>query len=252
MSNQDEKKIDNINELLAMAGENLNILEEEVDVSVQKQYFELLTVLSKETDSFQELCRQYIENVNDLFDDAIDEEIKRGMLVVLATIDDITIYRTIENFSKQDTPLRKWAVIAFQQSRMLIQSNLLDDPGVFISTGLGGQGLLLRYFCVFLNRIPRQLQEFQQNIVRNETETFIGSAQGVIEQIDFSEDYTTMLILLPLNSDLQELFTEIIDECNLYGNFLHENMIITNVKKLEDAEIKTMLRARNRPGQLPD
>ena len=146
MSKKSEKKIEDISQLLAMAGANLNILEEEVDIAVQKQYFAMQETLSKSQEDYQNACKQYVENINDLFDDAIDEEVKKRMLVILATVDDISIYRAIENFSKQDTPLKKWAVIALQQSRMLIQSTLLDDPGVFISTGLGGQGSL--FLCV--------------------------------------------------------------------------------------------------------
>ena len=46
-----------------------------------------------------------------------------------------------------------------------------------------------------------------------------------------------MLMLLPLDIDLKTLFEKIIDECNQYGNFLHDNMIITNVKKLSEKEI---------------
>ena len=169
------------------------------------------------------------------------------MLVVLATLDDVSVYRAIENFSKQDTPLKKWAIIALQQSRMLLQSTLLDDPGVFISTGLGGQGLLLRYFCVFFYRVPGDLPSFQQNTLKNEAETAINDAQGCIESTEFKGNYAVMLLLLPLKTELQPLFAGIIDECNQYGNFLHENMIITNVKKLTDEEIMHLLHAKNKP-----
>ena len=55
-----------------------------------------------------------------------------------------------------------------------------------------------------------------------------------------------MLLLLPLKTELQPLFAGIIDECNQYGNFLHENMIITNVKKLTDEEIMHLLHAKNK------
>lgn len=244
MSKKSEKKIEDISQLLAMAGSNLNILEEEVDIAVQKQYFAMQETLSKSPEDYQKTCKLYVENINDLFDDTIDEEIKKQMLVVLATVDDVSIYRAIENFSKQETPLQKWAVIALQQSRMLIQSTLLDDPGVFISTGLGGQGSLLRYFCVFVNRKTGELEDFQRNIIKNETEAAITPLKGTVEQIEFSDAYTTMLILLPIDTDLQPLFTTIIDECNQYGNFLHENMIITNVKKLSDLEIRTILHTR--------
>lgn len=244
MGKKNEKKWEDMNELLAMAGSNLNILEEEVDVKVQKEYFELVDKLSKAPDDYEQLCKQHVENIDDLLDPAIKENIKKEMLVVLATVDDVSIYRSIENFAKQESPLQKWAIIALQQSRMLIQSTLLDDPGVFISTGLGGQGSLLRYFCVFLNRPGEPLQDFQQNIIKNETSAAITPFKGVIEQTDFQPDYTTMLMLLPLDIDLKTVFEGIIDECNQYGNFLHENMIITNVKKLSEEEIRDILKAK--------
>ena len=228
------KKIEDIDQLLAMAGSNLSILEEEVDIKVQKEYFEMVNLLSKRTENYQKTSKQY-------------PEIKKKMLVVLATLDDVSVYRAIENFSKQDTPLKKWAIIALQQSRMLLQSTLLDDPGVFISTGLGGQGLLLRYFCVFFYRVPGDLPSFQQNTLKNEAETAINNAQGCIESTEFKGNYAVMLLLLPLKTELQPLFAGIIDECNQYGNFLHENMIITNVKKLTDEEIMHLLHAKNKP-----
>lgn len=239
------KKIENIEQLLAIAGSNLSVLEEEVDIKVQKEYFEMARVLNKKHTDLAELSKQYVENINYLFDEATDTEVKKKMLIVLATVDDVTVYRTIENFSKQNTPLQKWAIIALQQSRMLLQSNLLDDPGIFISTGLGGHGLLLRYFCVFFYRTPGDLQTFQQNILTTETETVIKTAQGSIEHVEFKNDFATMLLLLPLQTDLQPLFAGIIDECNQYGNFLHENMIITNVKKLSEEEIYQLLRNKN-------
>ena len=95
------KKIEDIDQLLAMAGSNLNILEEEVDIKVQKEYFEMLNSLARETKNYQALSKQYLENINDLFDENITLEIKKRMLVVLATLDEVTVYRAIENFSKQ-------------------------------------------------------------------------------------------------------------------------------------------------------
>ena len=169
------------------------------------------------------------------------------MLVVLARIDDISVYRAIESLSKTDSPLKKWAVIALQQSRMLIQSTLMDTPGIFISTGLGGQNGMLRYFCVFLYRNPGTLLEFQHQIICNEITVALKPYKGILEQIDFFEDYCTLHLLFPLNADLKSIFEKTIDECNLYGNFLQRNMIITNVKKLSEEEIKSILQKKKWP-----
>lgn len=101
------------------------------------------------------------------------------------------------------------------------------------------------FFVCFFIGTPGDLQTFQQNILTTETETAIKTAQGSIEHVEFKNDFATMLLLLPLQTDLQPLFAGIIDECNQYGNFLHENMIITNVKKLSEEEIYQLLRNKN-------
>lgn len=233
-----------LHSLLSKAGDNLNILEEEVDLTVQKEYFEIAYELSSDPKKYKQISSQYLEDINHLFDASVDNETKKRMLVVLANIDDVSVYRAIESLSKSDTPLKKWAVIALQQSRMLIESTLMDDPGVFISTGLGGQNGLLRYFCVFFHRNHGSLQEFQQQIIYNEMTAALKPCKGVVEQIDFFEDYCTLLLLLPLNADLKSIFEKTVSECNLYGNFLRENLIITNVKKLSADEIQSVLQKK--------
>ena len=244
MDKKIEKNWQNIHAFLSNAGENLNILEEEVDLTVQKEYFKIVHELNSTPRKYEQLSSQYLEEINNLFDETIDDEIKKRMLVVLASIDDISVYRTIESLSKSNTPLKKWAIIAHQHSRMLIQSALMDDPGIFISTGLGGQNGMLRYFCIFLYRNLGTLLEFQHQIIYNEMTTALKPCKGVLEQLDFFEDYCTLLLLLPLNADLKSIFEKTIDECNLYGNFLHENMIITNIKKLSAEEIQSILRKK--------
>lgn len=231
-------EIANLDELLRFAGDNLNIFQDEVDFTVQQQFLNTLKRFSKNPEKCEELRKKYAENIQDLFDENVSEQEKKKMLVILSTIDDVSIFRTIESISQQEGPLQKWAIIAAQQSRMLLQSNLLDTPGVFISSGLGGRGQLLRYFCVFFYNHLDTLQPFQQNTVRNETDSIIRNAGGEVESIEFKEKFVISLVLLPLQADLSKAFSDILDECNQYGNFLHPNIIITNVRKLTDEEIR--------------
>ena len=65
MEKELEKKWENISELLAQVGSNLNILEEEVDIKVQKEYFNLAKMLSTNAEKYQILCKQYLEQIND-------------------------------------------------------------------------------------------------------------------------------------------------------------------------------------------
>ena len=246
IENQDEQKWKSVNQLLSRAGSRLNILEEEIDVEVQHQYMDLLEHLIKGGD-FKALREDAIVHVQDLFDEAVDAEKKKTLLILLSMVDDISIYRSIESFQKQDTPIKPWATIALQQSRMLIQSNLLDESTVFVSTGLGGHDTLLRYFCVYVANEGVTLQPFQWDIAQKETELVISKSQGEIEQIEQFEKYITFTLLLPIEANLKEIFNSIIDECNTYGNFLSENIIITNVKKLSTKEIEDFLETKSPP-----
>ena len=246
IENQDEQKWKSVNQLLSRAGSHLNILEEEIDVEVQHQYMNLLEHLIKSGD-FKTLREDAIIHAQDLFDEAVDDERKKTLLILLSMVDDVSIYRSIESFQKQDTPIKPWATIALQQSRMLIQSNLLDESTVFVSTGLGGHDTLLRYFCVYIANEGVTLQPFQWDIVKKETELVVTKSQGEIEQFEHFEKYVTFILLLPIEANLKEIFNSIIDECNTYGNFLSENIIITNVKKLSTKEIEDFLETTSPP-----
>jgi len=138
------KKIEDIDQLLAMAGSNLSILEEEVDIKVQKEYFEMVNLLSKRTENYQKTSKQYLENINDLYDDTIDPEIKKKMLVVLATLDDVSVYLkkmgdysapTIQNVITIDSAGRSRCVYLYRAGR----------PRAIIAV----------FLCVFLPRSRR-------------------------------------------------------------------------------------------------
>ena len=135
---------------------------------------------------------------------------------------------------------------------MLIQSSLLDEQLVFISTGLGGKGQKLRYYVVFINKNQQViLNATQQKLLKNEIIFELNQHDGEFESMDFSEGFSTALAMLPLQSDLRQIFRNIIDECNQYGDFLDDDMIVTNVKIMSRNEILEMLK-QNESGQFDE
>lgn len=223
--------------LIGKAKDRLNILEEEVDVEVCKEYFELVRRIPAGSDEFKRLSRTYVENINDLFSDDTGIAEKQRMLAVLAQLADVTVYRTLEYFSKQDTPLKAWGVVALQQARMLLSATLLDEQEIFISSGLGGKDGCLRYFCAFSYREEGELPEFQYKTLVKETELALSSAGGGAESWETMSGFATVIALLPVDADIKSIFDKIISECNNYGQFLKDRVIITNVKKLSYKEL---------------
>lgn len=235
----------NIQKALEDLPGNFNILEEKIDIALQMKYFEFSRKLRKRKD-----LDEFFERRKELFLDETSRKTKKELLAALAAYDDVKAFRTIEKFAKKPDPdLKEWTILALQESKMLMQSSLLDEQQVFISTGLGGKGQKLRYCVVFINEVREELlSATQQKLVKNELIYALGKEDGDFEVISFFEGFSTSLVLLPLTADLKTLFHNIIAECNQYGDFLQEDMIVTNVKDLSRGEIIQLLNEKNEDG----
>ncbi len=218
--------------------DNFNILEEQIDIKVQMEYFEFSQKI-REDERFAGL----VEDKKGLFLEETPTERKKEILSALASVDDVKAYRTIEKFLENTKGILKpWAVLALQENRMLLQSSLLDEQQVFISSGLGGKGQKLRYFVVFINQNEEEaLNGTQRKLLKEELIYELKKHEGEFELIDFLEGFSTSQVMLPLSANLKSIFRNIVDECNQYGGFLQEDMIVTNVKVLSRDEIIKML-----------
>ena len=157
---------------------------------------------------------------------------------LLASVEEVIAYRTIEKYLKNpEKELKSWAILALQESRMSLESSLLEENQVFISTGLGGKGRKLRYFIVLIHN-NKQVTHTQAKVVENEFDFIFKKYDSEIEKIEHTNNYTTLKALIPLNVPINLVLEKSIRECNQYGNFINEKYIITNVKALTLKEIK--------------
>ncbi len=235
---EEELFYNNIQKALENLPENFSILEERIEIEIQMKYFEFAKKVRAGVISEINFDRR-----DELFSDQVDLETKKEILCVIANLDDVKAYRTIEKFVKEsEGEINQWAILALQESRMLLQSSLLEEQQVFISTGLGGKGKMLRYYVVFIN-INREglLKDSQQKLVKDELIYEINANNGEFESMDFMEGFSTSLVMLPLQTDIKKVFQNVVDECNQYGNFLNEDMIVTNVKVMSRSEIIQLL-----------
>jgi hypothetical protein len=232
-----------VREALDNIPDNFSVLEEQIDVRLQMEYFEFAKKIRESED-----IGLLIENSDILFRRGIKNVEKKKVLSALASSGEVESFRKIERYlQKPDPGLKDWAVLALQEGRMLLHTALLDEQQVFISTGLGGKGRKLRYFVVFMNSLGNSLTPIQSKLLHGELKYTMEKNDGELEEYREMIDYTTALVILPLKAPLREIFRGIIEECNQYGNFLKEDMVITNVKRLNPPEIVEILnQQRNR------
>ncbi len=222
--------------------DKFNILEEKINIEIQKQYFQYSGQLKK-----MENPAEYLTLRDTLFDDT-DTEKKKEILTGLASIADTKAYRAIERYANDPDPLLKdWAVLALQESRMLMQSSLLEEQQVYISTGLGGKGSNLRYNVVFTYQNSTGiLLDYQRKILKSELEEILKANNGELEEILFFQGYTTTHLNLPLKAPLKEIFDNVVATVNDYGSFLSTDVIVTNIKTLSEKEVKKIIADRKK------
>jgi hypothetical protein len=236
---EEENIYKRLQDAISALPENFSILEEQVDVELQMEYFNYSRDLKNRLSD--ELIQSH---QSDLFDPSVSVDEKKNLLVLLASQDKVESFRAIEKYVQNPDPeLRAWSILALQESRMVIQSSLMDEQQVYISTGLGGKGQKLRYFAAFIGSDQvLEYSEVQKKVIQTELEMAIKKGDGVLEEISFFENLAVAVLLIPVKSDIQALFSEVINECNLYGNFVRQDIIITNVKKMSFQEIKNFIK----------
>ncbi|MFP4023180.1 MAG: hypothetical protein ACLFVR_01540 [Thiohalospira sp.] len=213
---------------------DFSILEEQVDVNMQVEFFELIDELNENKRNADIVLKEKEK----VFDPELAFDKKKRLLAELSNIDQPEAYRIIEKVvDSADNELYKWAVLALQHCRVSLETSLLDEGQVFISTGLGGEGKKLRYFFACMHKNEEDFTDAQKRIFQTEFEDIFVKYKCKIENITFTEKYVTVLTLIPIDVSTGEVIKSAMDECNQYGDFLYHEYLITNVKALNLEEI---------------
>jgi hypothetical protein len=233
-----ENIYDKIQEFLGNVKGQLSILEDQIDPDVQMEYYKYVKKISNES------TPEDVVKIKDaIFSQDLPFEDHKNLLVRLASVDDIEAYRILEQYVKEPHPgLRDWATLALQENRMLIESKILDENQILISTGLGGKGLKLRYFTALISSDKSPFTSLQQKIIHEEVKFLLERSGGELEDISFDKEICSLISIIPLKIPVQTLFNKVIKECNVLGDFIQQDHVINNVKILTSKEIRVCIR----------
>ena len=225
---------DKLKEMLKNSKGGFSILEEQIDVDLQVDFFELVNEINEEKRNDEEV----LANQDMLFDSNIGIEEKKKLLVELSNIEKPEAYRLVERFVKDgDKQLRSWAILSLQHCRISLETSLLDEEQVFISTGLGGKGEKLRYFIAGKLKDGETFSDSQKKIIQSEFEHYFKAKDSEVEKVKFMSQYFTISGLIPIETAISDVVNPAIKEINQYGEFIYKEYLITNVKILSEKEI---------------
>ncbi len=220
--------------------QNYHMLEDEVDIETQNKYFKHSRKLSSKVDK-----NEILASVPLLNDNSVSKDIKKKILGQLALLHDVEAYRILEKKCRQfdDDELNTWSILAYNESKMVINGSLKNEQQVFISTGLGGKDGKFRYFVVFLpHEDTKAFSAFQRNFIQKELDFTLKQNHSVLEKtVEETEEYISFKILIPLKTNVPKLFKNILDNCNQLSPFVSKQFIITNVGEMNKEEINEFM-----------
>jgi len=217
---------------------NLHVLETNVPVEKQMEYFRFSETIKRE--SFNE---QLVDDQMSVLasTESSPTELKYA-LVFLAISGNVKAYRAIEAYHKQHPD--DWANMALLQAKITLESEFSDEKQIFISTGLGGKDDQLRFFAFFKSNAGKDFSDYQKKLIEKEVPYYIQKYQGTMEDIHIMDNYFTLLFLIHFQVDIKSMLEEALVECNQYGDFIHKGFIITNVKVFSEEEIQNELKRK--------
>lgn len=226
-----------IERMLQSNPQNFSIIEEKIDIDTQMAYFKCSKDI-KEQESMREvsILRDLLLNETD------DIELHKRVLCELASNDSVEAYRAIEAYhTAAQGDMRNWSAMALREGKMMMESSLLEEKQILISTGMGGKGIKLRYFVVLISQKDDTFSGIQQKIINDEFDYQFKSHNSEIESVEFDKKYAKIISLIPINQPVREVLRKSVEECNQYGDFIQKNFLVTNVKELTTAEIEDFL-----------
>lgn len=235
MTENFDKFIDNLDE------HNYYMLEEEIDIETQNKYFKHSRKLENQLTK-----DEVMDSVPLLSDLSVPNDIKKRILAQLASLRDVEAFRVLEKECRQfgDEELNTWSILAYNESKMILNGSLKDEQQIFISTGLGGKEGKFRYFVVLLpHEDITTFSDFQKNFINKELEfTLQRNGASLEKNIDNTDEYLSYKVLIPIKTNVPKLFKDILKNCNQLASFVNKQFIITNVSEMDKEEINDFLK----------
>lgn len=238
--NEEDDFLSMFNDSLRNREGRYQILEHRVPVEVQIEYFIYSNHIRRGTHEINEDdYKRFTERLESA--DSSTKE-KKKILSMLATSKEIRAFRLLERYAQQaEKELENWAYMALMESRIMVESELTDERRIFISSGLGGKEGKLRFYVLILAAHGVSFVDYQRKIIEKECEYLFHLHDCEIERLTIKDRYAELVILTPFISQINNLLGKVIGECNQYGNFLSDTVTVTNVKELDNEDIKSIL-----------
>lgn len=236
------------------SGVGIHQLSEPVSILIQGQFYMQSRELRQQVERGEvELDEEALMRLAERI--AVDGTTPTAMLshvfIHLACTGSIRVLRFIEGLLPELTgEARAWALLAHLDLKMRVLSDLLDEQQVVLSSGLGGEGTLIRINGYCIHRDFARWEPYQRELMSRELADACTGVGGRVEEELWGEEYMIYRCLLPYHTEVARVVESFIASCNQYGEFILSDSHVTNVDLLSHDVVQAHIRTlRSRANQ---
>ena len=217
-----------LKKILDKKSDNIHIMEDRVDEQTMNEYMAYSKSIPHPHGDMDDDLTQKMADL--LYSPDCPEEWKKKTLVCIAHFGTVLAYQIIEKYKQWDESLRSWSALALQECRMFLEGKLTNESCGFILGALGGTSNKLRYYVIImpLNKDDR-FSDLQKKVINDEFHYTSKQFDCDVEKIDSSADsYSEIMVLIPIDVDVQSYIEAVIKNCNSIGEFVFDGAYVTN------------------------
>ena len=173
-----------------------------------------------------------------LFSNSTGGEDKKRILFSLAHVGTLEAISALQKYLENpDQKLAAWATLCFNECRMFVKEDELDEDQTIIMSGAGGEGNRLRFYVIVSMKRNRRFSQEQEQKVRIAYKAVSSQLKSKFEYIEFGNSHALISTLIPMNVAPAEFIEQGIHACNKDGNFLRFHYYVTNIRKPTEREV---------------
>lgn len=193
----------------------VKVMDAAIDYDMQLEFSERIERLSNCNLPVDEYLETLIQRpLTALFD--------RDQLTILASIPDVRFIRLLERVieAAEGHEILPWARLCLFMASIRLQQELDDEEVSYVAGALGGADDKIRHYFLLFPVDERGFTESQINLTREELRLGFDSIGARCESIETCRHFVGITALIPLSTEIEQVFEDCIAEINQYGQFL--------------------------------
>jgi len=221
-------------QMLGISPKSLRVLDIAIPAQVQMGYFMISLSIRKleKLIPFDELTLK--------INNPLEYDNLKLILVSLARHGSVDAYRILEHFSNQtdNIDLKQWCLMALQECRMLLESELMNEQLVYFSSPLGSRDNKPRYQVIIFRPLSHTIKKKEFVFIEQEILDICAMSNCILDDIYYKKNYVSLLLFIPLDIIVEQFLISLIETINdTLQHYFSEHIICTNMKQYSARKI---------------